>query len=78
MHYFIIMKAGHAGTEHWQAGVPRLKFPLPPDQMDAHAAAAEAGWCKLQTVLTGWVAALESKHISHVKLRDRPTNVCVY
>jgi hypothetical protein len=31
--------AGHAGTELWDAATPRLRFPRPPDEMDAFVAA---------------------------------------
>mmetsp|Transcript_38310 Transcript_38310/g.95047 ORF Transcript_38310/g.95047 Transcript_38310/m.95047 type:complete len:452 (+) Transcript_38310:39-1394(+) len=35
VHYVVKMSAGHAGTETWPGSTARMKFPLPPEQMDA-------------------------------------------
>mmetsp|Transcript_14618 Transcript_14618/g.37353 ORF Transcript_14618/g.37353 Transcript_14618/m.37353 type:complete len:148 (+) Transcript_14618:325-768(+) len=34
VHYFAIISMGHPGLEDWPVANPRMRFPLPPDQMD--------------------------------------------
>lgn len=41
VHYFVCLSAGHAGTESWPCPNPRMRFPFPPEQMDAFVAASE-------------------------------------
>ena len=41
VHYFVCVSAGHAGTESWPCPAPRMRFPFPPEQMDAFVAASE-------------------------------------
>ncbi|KAK3282826.1 hypothetical protein CYMTET_9451 [Cymbomonas tetramitiformis] len=39
-HYFVVISAGHAGTDDWPCPTPRCRFPLPPEKMDAWVVAA--------------------------------------
>ena len=40
IHYFVTISAGHQGTEDWPIMTPRMRFPAPPEQMDAWVAAS--------------------------------------
>jgi len=42
VHYFAVISAGHAGAKSWPAATPRMRFPLPPQQMDAWVTATMA------------------------------------
>mmetsp|Transcript_20909 Transcript_20909/g.29838 ORF Transcript_20909/g.29838 Transcript_20909/m.29838 type:complete len:355 (-) Transcript_20909:1619-2683(-) len=42
VHYFVVISAAHPGTSDWPVPTPRMKFPLPPDQMDAWVAQSRA------------------------------------
>ena len=50
VHYFVAISAGHPGTEDWPVATPRMRFPLPADQMDAFVAASEARRARQATV----------------------------
>ena len=41
VHYILAISAGHPGTEDWPCPTPRMKFPRPPDEMDAFVAASK-------------------------------------
>lgn len=42
VHYFVSISAGHPGTEDWPCPNPRMRFPLPPQEMDAFVAVSHA------------------------------------
>ena len=42
VHYFVVISAAHPGTSDWPVPTPRMRFPLPPDQMDAWVAQSRA------------------------------------
>ena len=35
IHFFLVIGAGHAGTADWPCPTPRMRFPAPPEEMDA-------------------------------------------
>ena len=63
VHYVVMIKAGHAGTERWPSCTVRCKFPFPADQMEAWVKGSAAARLKAEQRSGGTTAAAAAPRV---------------